>query len=46
MQPDDNEYVINIKLKKQECNILSVQSVISDIDDNLYAKISLQTSAA
>lgn len=46
MQPDDNEYIINIKFKKQEGNILSFQSVISDIDDNSYAKISLQTSVA
>ena len=44
MQPDGTEYCINIKLKKEEDGLLSFQSVISDIEDNSYAKISLQVS--
>ena len=44
MQPNDTEYCVNIKVKKQEDNSISFQSVISDKDDNSYAKISLQTS--
>lgn len=44
VQPNDTEYCINIKIKKQEGNICSFQSIISDIEDNTYAKISLQTA--
>ena len=44
MQPNDTEYCVNIKVKKQEDNSISFQSVISDKDDNSYAKLSLQTS--
>lgn len=44
MQPDGTDYCINIKVKKQEDSLISFQSVISDIVDNSYAKISLQAS--
>ena len=44
MQPNDTEYCVSIKVKKQEDNSISFQGVISDKDDNSYAKISLQTS--
>ena len=44
MQPNGKEFIINIEVKKQEGILMSFQSVISDIEDNSYAKISLQAS--
>ena len=44
MQPDGKEFIINITVKKQEDILMSFQSVIIDLEDNPYAKISLQAS--
>lgn len=46
MQPGSVDFHVSIAVKKQDGNSVSFQGIVSDKENNTYAKISLQTTAA